>query len=36
MRNIVKGITLFKKGDKGNYIVKEGKLELITNYSKKF
>ena len=37
MRNLVKGTTLFKKGDKGNYfyIVKEGKLELITEYSLK-
>ena len=31
------GTTLFKKGDKGNYfyIVKEGKLELITEYGSK-
>ena len=37
MRNLVKGTTLFKKGDKGNYfyIVKEGKLELITEYGSK-
>ena len=37
MRNLVKGTTLFKKGDKGNYfyIVKEGKLELLTKYSSK-
>ena len=37
MRNLVKGTTLFNKEDKGNYfyIIKEGKLELITEYSSK-
>ena len=37
MINIIKGTTLFKKGDKGNYfyIIKEGKLELITEYGSK-
>ncbi len=37
MRKLMKDTTLFKKGDKGNYfyIVKEGKLELITDYGSK-
>ena len=37
IRTLLKGTTLFNKGDKGNYfyIVKEGKLELITDYGSK-
>ena len=37
VRSLQKGTTLFNKGDKGNYfyIVKEGKLELITDYGSK-